>query len=318
MNERYRTVYEYFQRQGFLPVNKGSYSVFKGYEQYSSFQEMGATIITAWSFAYNGLYKIIEGYLCSVYFYEGKPVYFALHRPPEPKECSLQQIIAILYDLAMNAGLPFLQIKFIEERFLPEFEAVSGYEITTEFRRDDSEYVYKNTDVAELAGRVNALKRKRLKKCFEDQGLSFMPITNANIGLCLEIEEQWCSGRDCAFCASFSGCEMEAMKIMSALFDERRCKGILLYNNDVPVGYAIGEIINKDLAYAYFGKALYDNHFLYIMYMMSKSVYNSAEQVNCNEDMGNAGLRQFKSHLGLYSLWNKYICTFSKKDRKAL
>jgi hypothetical protein len=318
MNELYRKTYEYFQQQEFLPVNKESYSVFKGYEQYSSFQEMSATIITTWSFAYNGLYKIIRGYLCSVYFYEGKSIYFALHRPPEPKECSLQQIIDILYDLSRDAGLPFLQIKFIEDRFLPEFEAVSGYEITIEFHRDDCEYVYKNADVVDLPGTVNAPKRQRLKKCFEDQGLSLLPITNANIGLCLEIEKKWCNGRDCSVCASFSGCEMEAMKIMTAIFDERRYKGILLYNNDVPSGYAIGEIINKYLAYAYFGKALYNNHFLYIMYMMSKSVYNSAEYVNCNEDMGNAGLRLFKSHFGVYSLWNKYICTFSKKEQSAL
>jgi hypothetical protein len=253
-----------------------------------------------------------------VYFYEGKPVYFALHRPPEPKECSLQQIIDILYDLSRNAGLPFLQIKFIEERFLPEFEAVGGYEITTEFRRDDCEYVYKNTDMAELAGAVNAAKRQRLKKCFEDQGLSFMPITNANIGLCLEIEEQWCKGRDCSVCASFSGCEMEAMKIMTALFDERLNQGILLYNNNVPSGYAIGEIINKDLAYIYFGKALNNNHFLYILYMMSKNVYKNVEYMNGNEDMGNAGIRHFKTHCGLYSLWNKYICTFSKKEQRVL
>ncbi|MDR2500886.1 MAG: phosphatidylglycerol lysyltransferase domain-containing protein [Treponema sp.] len=314
MREETRKFYGYFQREGFSPVNKDSYSIFKAYEQYSMLQEMGATIITAWSFAYNGLYKIIHGYLCSVYFYEGKNVYFALHRPLEPPEYSLRQIIDILYDLSMNAGLPSFQIKFIEERFIPEFQAVEGYAVKTAYFRDDCDYIYRNDEFIDLDGTINANKRKRINKCLKDKRISFKDMTNKNIGICLDIEEYWCQKKDCSYCSSFSGCEKNAMKIMADIFDDRIYRGMFLCIDGDPSGYIIGEVINEKIAFAYFGKSLDKDHFVYCMYMMAKNWRHNAEYVNCNEDMGNMGIRVFKSHLGKYSLWNKYICEFKKKQ----
>jgi hypothetical protein len=313
MNDQQRKTRDFFLRKGFLPADKTSYPVYKKYEQYSMFQEMSATIITTWAVVYNGLYKVINGCLCSVFFYEGKEVYFTVHRPPEPEEASLREIIDTLWDLARKVELPFLQIKFIEDRYLPEFQAIEGYEVKTGYNRDDCDYVYRNQDIIELEGKINYNKRKRLNKCFKDNRISFKNITNQNIGVCLDIEEYWCHEKDCRYCESFSGCEKIAIETMAEIFDEKIYTGFILYIDDVPSGYAIGEVINEKIAFGYFGKALNQDHFVYCMYMLSKDGYNAAECVNCNEDMGNMGIRMFKSHLGLYTLWNKYICTFEKK-----
>jgi hypothetical protein len=188
--------YEFFRQEGFLPIDRDSYALFKSYAQYSKLQEMSAEMLVSWSFANNGLYKVIHSYLCGVYFYKGRPVNFTVHQPSEDGAmCSLGELVDMLYGLSVKAGLPFFQIKFIDERFLPEFEAIQGYDIKTEFQEKDSEYVYRIQDFIELSGKINLLKRKHLNGCFKDADLSFHPISGENIGACFGIHEEWCRGR---------------------------------------------------------------------------------------------------------------------------
>jgi hypothetical protein len=307
--------YQFFRQEGFLPINKESYALFKSYAQYSELQEMSAVMLTTWSFVNNGLYKVIHGYLCGVYFYKERPVNFTVHRSSEDGAagCSLRELVDMLYGLSVKAGLPFFQIKFIEERFLPEFEAIQGYEIKTEFREEDSEYVYRMQDFIELNGKINLNKRKRLNKCFKEADLSFRPISGENIDACLEIQKEWCRGRDCSYCESFAGCEKKALEIMVALFDERFHSGLLLYQGDSLLGYCICEIINEKTAFAYFGKSLHESGLLYILYTISKTLLDRVEYINLDEDMGEAGIRLFKRHLGAYFNQRRYMCTFIKE-----
>jgi hypothetical protein len=312
MCEKTDKAYDFFLKRGFVPANAESYHVFKEYEQCSVLQEMTATIIAAWSFKYNGLYKILHGYLCSVYFYEGKPVYFALHRPQGEVGYSLQQIIDILYDLSIEAGLPFLQIKFIEDRFLMEFEEIKGYQIKTEYFDDDNEYAYRTKDLIELSGGINLNKRSRLKKFLNNEHVALRPLTCENIHICFEIEKEWCLHKQCSYCESFSGCEKKAMEIMGDIFDNRIYNGLIGYYDDIPVGYVICEKRNKGISYLYFGKANIKDYFVYLIYMMVQTYLMDAEYMNMNEDMGNMGLRTFKKHLSTHDLWRKNICTFTK------
>jgi hypothetical protein len=312
MNEQTVKIYDFFQQQGFLPINKESYPIFKSYEQYSMLQEMGATIITTWSFSQQGLYKIIHGYLCSVYYMD-EPIRFAIHRPSlKKREHSLGQIIDILYGMARKAGLPALQVKFIEERFLKEYEAIEGYRIQKEYSDDHSEYAYRIEDVLELSGHTNKYKRKRVRNCSKDTNFSFLPITNKNISICLEVEETWCRQQECSLCASFAGCEKKALNIMTAIFDECVYTGLLLYYNKTPVGYIIGEKKDTSLAFLYFAKTNMDNSSVYLYYMLIKTYLSDVKYVNINEDMGKVGLRMFKTNFSTYELWRKYMCTFTK------
>ncbi|GHV05803.1 hypothetical protein FACS189485_13350 [Spirochaetia bacterium] len=306
--------YRYFRQQGFCPADRDSFPVYKQYEQASGLQEMSAAIIASWSFVYHGLYKIIAGYLCGVYFYEGKPVYFTIHRPSEEPACSLNQIIDMLYRFSREAGLPFLQIKFIDEAYLGEYQGAKGYRVNTERRDSDDEYVYRVQDLLELSGPVNFYKRKRLKRCTDRADISLQPMTNENVHICMEIEEEWCRGKDCTYCASFGGCEKKALEIMIDLFDDHVHKGLFLFQDDKPAGYIICEKISDKLAFLYFGKANMEGYFVYLIYTMFKTCLPDVEYMNLNEDMGSPGLRLFKSHLSAYELWPKYICTYTKEE----
>ncbi|GHV63237.1 hypothetical protein AGMMS49587_12600 [Spirochaetia bacterium] len=306
--------YRYFRQQGFRPADRDSFPVFKQYEHSSGLQEMSAAIIASWSFVYHGLYRIIAGYLCGVYFYEGKPIYFTIHRPREKSACSLNQLIDILYGYSRGAALPFLQVKFIDEAYLGEYQDVPGYRVSTERRDSDDEYVYRVQDLLELSGTVNFYKRKRLKRCFDRTDIALRPMTGENVHLCMEIEENWCRGKDCTYCASFGGCEKKALGIMIDLFDDRVHRGLFLCQDDKPVGYIICERVSEKLAFLYFGKANMEGYFVYLIYSMFKTWLPDVEYMNLNEDMGSMGLRLFKSHLSAHELWPKYICTYTKAD----
>lgn len=302
----------FFERQGFFPITKESYPLFKKYESYSDLQEMSAAMLITWSTASRGLYKIIGGNLCGVYFYDKKPVSFTIHRGPEPGEYPLQRIIDTLYGFCREAELPPLHIKFIDEKYLPEFQSVEGYGITTGFNRNDGEYVYKKEDFVSLEGKINTTKRRQINKCLNSTDITFEPITGGNAGICLDIQEEWCRKKDCGKCASYCGCEKDALKIMLSIFDECVHKGALLCVDHIPRGYFISETVSEKMSHLYFGKGLNDNHYLYGLYMMTKS--GAAACFNFNEDMGSEGLRQFKTHLGAYTLFHKYFCTFEKKE----
>jgi hypothetical protein len=304
----------FFRDRGFLPADISAYPVFNAFSRYSLLQEMSGPVISSWSFAYHGLYKIIGGCLCTVYFHEAKPVYFTIHR--SAGALPLARIVELLYGLCREAGLPFLQIRFIDERYLADFEGIGSFRVETQRRPQDDEYAYRVEDLLDLSGAVNFYKRKRIRRCAALAGVSLRPLTRANVQDCLAVEDAWCRGKDCAYCASFGGCEREALRNMVKLFDERRHTGLFLCLGEERAGYVICERISEKLAFLYFGKAVMEGFFVFLIHRLftdplTRGCFEGVEYLNINEDMGSPGLRLFKSHLSAHELWPKYICTFS-------
>jgi hypothetical protein len=318
MMAAHNEAYAFFLYEGFLAADKNALPLLRDYQRATMVAEMGAALILAWSFKYNGLYKVLNGILSIVYFDEKLPVYFTLHRLPETPENALRRTVDALYDLSRKAGLAFLQIRCVEERFLKEFEAIDGYEIRSDYRDRDSEYAYRPADFLNMAGHINEDKRWRYNKALRKTDIAFIPVTEKNIGLCVDIQSKWCCGKNCEECASFFGCEKKALEALANNFDERFYKGLLLYSGSVPEGYGIGELLNPKVAVIYFGKSFPGDYLFYIVYTLIKRYFSSAEYINLDSDVGNPGIRMFKTHLGVYELWRKYSCAYRKKEEQSL
>jgi hypothetical protein len=315
VTDQYKNIYDFFKERGFAPLDNASYPLLRTYSGYSVLQEMSAVMFVVWHYNYFGLYKIIHGYLCSVFFYEGRDVYFTIHPPSrEEPECPLAVITGRLADMCRKSGLSFLQIKFVEERFLPKYESLGP--VKTVCFDDNSEYAYKTSDLLDLSGSVNYYKRKRVKKIAAMEGVSLRPMTAANIRLCAEIEAEWCARQDCDYCGSFTGCERNAIEVFFDIFDDTIHKGLFLYLKEKPAGYIICEKISEKLSFLYFGKANVQDGFVYLIYMMFKEHVTGVEYMNISEDMGHLGLRRFKRSLSRHELWRKYIVTFDATRRK--
>lgn len=311
MTEQYKKIYDFFKDQGFAPLDDASYPLLRTYNDYSLLQEMSAVMFVVWRYNYFGLYKVIHGYLCSVFFYEGRDIYFTVHAPEKPRR-PLAVVVGSLADLCRKSGLPFLQIRFVEERFLPEYKALDPAK--TIYYDDNSEYAYRISDLLDLSGSVNYYKRKRVKNIASMEGVSLRPMTAANIRLCAEIETEWCARQDCAYCESFTGCEKKAIEAFFDIFDEKIHAGLFFYLGDKPAGYIVCEKISEKLSFLYFGKANVQDGFVYLIYQMFKERLPGVEYMNMSEDMGHLGLRRFKRLLSAHELWRKYIVTFDPTE----
>ena len=306
----FKKAHDFFVNEGFCPHNNSSYEYLRKFNNCSLLQEKTSFMYVVWQHTYYGLYRIINDCLCSVFFHEKRDIYWTICRLKEDFTYPLQNIIDVLCQLCKKAELPFLQIKFIENHLLAEYNAVDGYEIQTAFSLDNSEYAYTIKNLTDLAGTINYYKRKRVKKFLVRNDISIQQIKNSNIKLCLDVENKWCESKECSKCSSFFGCEKKAVQVMTEIFDEKIHNGLFLYNDVILSGYLICERINDKLSFLYFGKSGMEGGLIYLIYKMYTEYIKDCEYMNISEDMGHEGLRQFKKLLSSYELWHKHIVTY--------
>jgi hypothetical protein len=303
---------DFFLKIGFKPITKETYLLLKEFEHDSILIERTALVTVAWVPAHNGLYMLIRDHLCCVLFYERKPVYFVIYRPGNGKG-PLKSVIDDLFEMLRGIRLSSLQIRYIDEETLDEYQAIPGYTVKTEYSDNDSEYVLKTTDFLDLTGGINAHKREQINKTLKKTNLELRPLDRENIRVCTAIENEWCQSKVCEICRLPNGCEKRAVDMMTRLFDENRICGYLLFQDDVPIGYNVVEKRNNNISFGLFGKTL-NIPFVYLVYMTVKNYLSDVEFVNIDADIGLPGLRTFKQHLGPFSLERKYICSFSRPE----
>jgi hypothetical protein len=314
-------------REGFLPVGKESYGIFKSYDTgIRQFHELTATVSTIWAFGFDPVYRIVSGFLCSFWFYRSGEVYVYLQPPgvfstdkagPILPPGVLKDLVENLYALTLRAGLPSLQIWAVDGYLLAKLqEALSGsaYRINYECSADFSEYVYQVGDIRAWDGGVNLNKRNSLKRCFAAPSVSVRPLSGDNFSACFAVEDEWCSHQDCEACRAFAGCGRDALKNMGEIFDETIYRGLLLYVDGKPIAYAIWEVLGPSgnrTAYVYFAKANITNFNVYLYWTMAKDHLSGVDRLNNGYDMGKPGLRTFKKHLSVHSIMEKYLCTIT-------
>jgi hypothetical protein len=322
----------FFLRNGFLPVGRESFAVFKTYDTgIRQFYELTATVSTIWAFGFSAVYRIIRGFLCSVWFYRNGDVYVYLQPPPDlsagpavkaadtgsPRKIPAG-FVDTLWAAVRGAGLPSLQIWAADEALLAELQealAAGGvYKLDTEYSAGFSEYVYRVRDILAWDGGINLNKRNSLKRCFNTPGVSVRTLSRENFPLCFEVEDEWCSHQDCEACRAFAGCGRDALANMAEIFDEGFYRGFLLYVNNKPEAYAIWEVLGPPgnrTAYVYFAKANITNFNVFLYWTMAKDYLDGVEYLNNGYDMGMPGLRTFKKHLSAHTMMGKYLCTIS-------
>jgi hypothetical protein len=310
----YRETYRYLQTQDFLPVKIEEIGLYRRWiNGYTLLTELSAAQLNTWGIAvYSALYKVIHGYFCSVWFpCNGEPIEIQIHPAQEEAKIPLQELIDALSE-TMNETGNTLTIYTIEEHLLKAYTDIKGYTIQTDFTDDRSEYIYRISDLLELSGRVNAEKRRHLRKCVVDTHVFLQPITTENIQVCIELQNQWCGQQDCESCVALCGCEKKALENMVALFDDDVYRGVYLYVEGKPAGFAIWERLDKERVFLYFAKALVSDFNTYLYYKAAETYFADAETLSMGSDMGKPGLRFFKQHLGWYALARKYRCVYKR------
>lgn len=179
------------------------------------------------------------------------------------------------------------EVKILEEFFPNKFSFKSN--------RDDFEYIYNISDLAELKGKKYHGKRNHISRFNKLYNWKYEPICNENKFSCLDFSEEWfMSNTDKQDINSLK--EYFAIKKAIENYEPLDLIGGLIKVNDKIVAFTIGEKINDTTLLIHFEKAFseFEGSYSVINNEFCKHQVNNFKLINREEDMGIPGLRKSK------------------------
>lgn len=161
--------------------------------------------------------------------------------------------------------------------------------------RNNSDYVYRVADLAELAGRRYAKKRSHVRQCLQSHGCEFEKISAANIDECRTLVERWCQERQCDLDPGLCG-ESKALTTTIDLFEDFKLLGGAIRVDGAIQAFSIGERLSPTTAVWHFEKAMPGINGLsqLVNQWFARECLTGFEFVNREQDLGIPGLRQAK------------------------
>jgi len=161
--------------------------------------------------------------------------------------------------------------------------------------RDNSDYVYRREDLANLTGRQFAKKRNHISQCISAYDCRYEIITGDNLPECLAMQQRWCLARGCK---AEPGLEGEDRAIEEALlnYEELSLTGGVIRIGETIQAFTVGEALNQDTAVCHFEKAMPGFHGLaqLINQWFAKFGLPGFTWINREQDLGLPGLRLAK------------------------
>lgn len=163
-----------------------------------------------------------------------------------------------------------------------------GYEVTED--RDNFDYLYTRTDLAELSGKSYHKKRNLVNTFLNSYSYEQKPLSKENVGDALAVLEDWRlqKGEDGDYAAAREGLE---------LYDLLGMRGCVYYVEGVPAAWCLGEPLAKARMFAiHFEKARdgYKGIYQFINQAFAQALPSYFKCINREQDLGDEGLRQAK------------------------
>jgi hypothetical protein len=166
--------------------------------------------------------------------------------------------------------------------------------VAAEEDRDNFDYLYARSDLAELAGKKFHKKRNLVHQFVGAYSHESRPLTEETAPVALEILRQWLADR--APVMGDAG-DYHAAKEALELFGELALRGRVFYADGKPAGYCLGESVAKGRMFAiHFEKGLdgVKGIYQYMNKEFAASLPRFFAQINREQDLGDEGLRQAK------------------------
>ena len=163
-----------------------------------------------------------------------------------------------------------------------------GIEITED--RDNFDYLYLRTDLADLPGKKYHKKRNLVAQFLKLYTHEEKPFTAELIPDARTI-------LDCWLACQFGDADYKACTEALDLFTEFNLKGMVIYIEGKPAGWCLGESVAQGKIFAiHFEKAVEDYKGIYqfMNQAFASSLPESITHINREQDLGDEGLRQAK------------------------
>ena len=185
----------------------------------------------------------------------------------------------------------------LERRHMEALEACfpGRFEFTPD--RDYFDYIYEAERLCTLSGKALHGKRNHIHRFTQEHDWRCVPLTAELFPVCRMLMEQWAdsAGRDDADVRY----ERLALERAFAHYDTLDLMGAVLFAEDAPAAFTIGEIISSDTVDIHFEKARADMEGAYPMInrefvRMVCAAHPEIRYVNREDDMGLENLRKSK------------------------
>ncbi len=173
--------------------------------------------------------------------------------------------------------------------------------------RDNWDYLYLTTEMAELEGKKFHKKRNLIHQFAHEYGeIFYKPLTKETVQDGLDVLNHWATKRD-------DTGDLAASREAIMLFEDLELTGGVFYVQDKPVGYNLGESVQQGKSFIlHFEKADHDFKGIYqaIYQHCAKLLLDSCLVINREQDLGDPGLRQAKEtyrpvdFVKKYQIWN--------------
>lgn len=181
--------------------------------------------------------------------------------------------------------------------------------------RDNSDYVYQVSDLAQLSGRRFSKKRNHVKQCLKKNHCEYVELTPDLIPACLNMQDQWCKSRQCGKNRSLCNENLAIQDVFDNYETFNLIGGAIRVNGEIQA-FAIGEKLNLTTAVWHFEKAFPTINGLsqLINNWFAKYALKDFEFVNREQDLGIAGLRQAKESYYPHHMVDKFNVSFTPTE----
>lgn len=226
-----------------------------------------------------------------------------------------ETVISILGEHLMDESITKLLSDGHSLHLIPEISVAAlkhpDLFIVTE-DRDNFDYIYELKALVDLSGKKYKLKRNKANNFMRsyEESLDLKKIrfgVSDDLLLAKEVFMKWAKERQ----RSPLDIDNEYTAIARALdfASQLNLMGVLVYINDLCVGFSINEIIDEKYAICHFQKAIleYEHLDVFISNLVAKELFHyGCTYVNWEQDLGIEGLRQLKSSYQNYGYLKKY------------
>ncbi len=220
----------------------------------------------------------------------------------------ITELVDILSGDAAERGIP-LRFSAAEEWQVNELQEAFPGRFIAEECRNDFDYIYNASDLAELSGRKYHSKRNHIAKFIRKHpDWSYETISETNYSECIELANRWLLENP-----GSHDLEIENTIIRRALesMDFYGLEGGMIRINGIPVAFTIGEKLNDNIFVVHFEKSLkeYAECYSLINREFSSRIAEHFQLINREEDLGIEGLRRAKLSYYPVILLKKYLVT---------
>ena len=263
----------------------------------------------AWNFASVNRYKIFERHLCVAVEDTIARKFYALPPLGELDDKSFALAVRAVFDEFEREGLPcaFYEVPGF---MLPCFSAIEDFRAEVGYDRDWSDYVYTRDDLAEGIQKSGfRTARRGFERKFHPNSREITPSDKDVVRAVTQ--KFFCAEMNCSGC--LCGCELEVVSRIMEGWDELGMKGILIESGGEALAFGI-VCFQKDSVFFISKKIRRHTRGLdvYLTAAMMDSLFTGYRYVNYSDDLGNEGLREYKSGLSRHELAHRYTVRLTK------